>query len=213
MLSGSKWFKVADAREARRDEVIVEEVSFRHGDHTLSGSFYRPRGAGPHPAVVMILGSDRHDRDYGGVVPALGRHFGQAGIACLSWDKPGVGKSTGDYNTQTFRDRAEETLAAVQFLRGRNEIRKDRIGLWGHSQGGMVAPLAASLSGDVAFLIEVSGWQGPVWQQDPVRVRAELRAAGSPETEVEEAVAFAKKRMDMIRGTGPTKNWKRHKMQ
>jgi alpha-beta hydrolase superfamily lysophospholipase len=151
----------------------------------------------------MILGSDRHDRDYGGVGPALGRHFARAGFACLAWDKPGVGKSTGDYNTQTLRDRAEEALAAVRFLRSRNEIRADRIGLWGHSQGGMVAPLAASLSDEVAFLIEVSGWQGPVWKQDAVRVEAELRAAGFSDADVERADAFARKRMDMIRGTSP----------
>jgi pimeloyl-ACP methyl ester carboxylesterase len=67
----------------------------------------------------------------------------------------------------------------------------------------MVAPLAASISDDVAFLIEVSGWQGPVWQQDAARVGAELRAAGFPEADVEQAVRFARKRMEMIRGTGP----------
>jgi pimeloyl-ACP methyl ester carboxylesterase len=67
----------------------------------------------------------------------------------------------------------------------------------------MVAPLAAALSGDVAFLIEVSGWQGPAWQQDAIRVGAELRADGFPEADVEQAVAFAKRRMELIRGTGP----------
>ena len=205
MLSPLKWSNFADAGEAPDDEVIVEEVSFRHGDDTLFGSFYRPPGTGRHPAVVMILGSERHDRNYGGVGPALGRQFGKAGIACLAWDKPGVGKSTGEYNTQTLHDRADEALAAVRFLRGRKEIRQDRIGLWGHSQGGMVAPLAASLSTEVAFVIEISGWQGPVWQQDAVRVGAELRAAGFPDAEVARAVAFAQKRMDMIRGTGPYK--------
>jgi uncharacterized protein len=205
-ISSMKWLTVADERETTREQVILEEVSFRHGDHALCGSLYSPRATGPHPAIVMILGSDRHDRDYGGVGPALGRHFAQAGFACLAWDKPGVGKSTGDYNTQTLRDRAEEALAAVRFLRSRTEIRQDRIGVWGHSQGGMVAPLAASLSDEVAFLIEVSGWQGPVWKQDAVRVEAELRAAGFPEADVEQAVAFARKRMDMIRGTGPYKD-------
>ena len=205
-LSGMRRLTAADALEAKREQFIVEEVSFRHGDHTLSGSLYRRRGTGPHPAIVMILGSDRHDRDYGGVGPALGRHFAQAGFACLAWDKPGVGKSTGDYNTQTFPDRAEEALAAVRFLRSRKEIRPDRIGLWGHSQGGMVAPLAASLSDEVKFVIEVSGWQGPVWKQDAVRVETELRAAGFPAADIERAVTFARLRMDMIRGTGPYKD-------
>jgi putative membrane-bound dehydrogenase-like protein len=186
-----------------REPVIVEELSFRHGADTLSGSLYRPGGTGPNPAIVMILGSEGEDRDYGGVGPALGRHFARAGFACLAWDRPGVGGSTGDYNKQTFRDRAEEALAAVRFLSERKDIRKEKIGLWGHSQGGMIAPLAASLSDDVAFLIEVSGWQGPAWKQDPARVEAELRAAGFREGEVEQAVGFAQKRMELIRGTGP----------
>src|SRR5262249_13398562 len=72
-----------------------------------------------------------------------------------------------------------------------------------HSQGGMVAPLAASLSDDVAFVIEVAGWQGPAWRQDVVRVEAELRADGFPEAVIPRAAAFARTRMDLIRGTGP----------
>jgi pimeloyl-ACP methyl ester carboxylesterase len=67
----------------------------------------------------------------------------------------------------------------------------------------MVVPLAASLSDEVAFVIQVSGWQGPAWHQDAVRVEAELRAAGFPEAAIEEATAFARQRMELIRGTGP----------
>jgi pimeloyl-ACP methyl ester carboxylesterase len=67
----------------------------------------------------------------------------------------------------------------------------------------MVVPLAAALSDQVAFVIEVSGWQGPAWRQDAVRVAAELRADGFPEADVQEAVAFSQRRMALIRGTGP----------
>jgi fermentation-respiration switch protein FrsA (DUF1100 family) len=96
ILIGAKWLTRAGEQEATREQVIVEEVSFRHEDHTLSGSLYRPRSTGPYPAVVMIFGSGQQDRDSGGIGRALGRHFAQAGCACLTWDKPGVGKSTGD---------------------------------------------------------------------------------------------------------------------
>jgi pimeloyl-ACP methyl ester carboxylesterase len=161
----------------------------------------------------MILGSDRHDRNYGGVGPALGGHFARAGFASLVWDKPGVGRSSGDYNDQSLRDRADEALAAVRFLRGRDDIKRDMIGLWGHSQGGMVAPLAASLSPEIAFLIEVSGWQGAVWKQDPARVEAELRAAGFSNSDVADGVAFARKRMEMIRGTTPYEELERAQNQ
>ncbi len=184
-------------------EAAVEEIAFSHGDHRLAGSLYLPAGPGPHPAVALVYGSDPTDRAYGGVGTALGRHFARHGVACLCWDRPGKGQSTGNALAQTFRERAGEALAAVQYLRGRADVRRDRVGLWGHSQGGMVIPLAAALSGDVAFLIEVSGWQGPAWQQDAVRVGAELRADGFSEADVAEAVAFARRRMDLIRGTGP----------
>jgi uncharacterized protein len=186
-----------------RHGVAVEEVQFQHGDNRLAGSLFRPKIPGPHPAVVLILGSGAQDRAYGGVGTAVARHFSRDGFVCLVWDKPGVGKSTGDYLAQTFRDRAEEVLAAVRFLRARDDIRCDRIGIWGHSQGGMIAPLAASLADEVAFLIEVSGWQGPAWQQDLVRVEWELRADGFLEADISRATAFARMRMDFIRGTGP----------
>jgi pimeloyl-ACP methyl ester carboxylesterase len=183
--------------------VAVEDIRFTHGEDILAGSLFLPRGGGPRPAVALVLGSGAQDRAYGGAGPALGRHFARNGIVCLAWDKPGVGESTGDFNAQTFPDRAEEALAAVRLLRGRPEIRPDQVGLWGHSQGGMVVPLAASLSDQVAFVIQVSGWQGTAWRQDAVRVEAELRANGFPEADVGQATAFARARMDLIRGAGP----------
>jgi pimeloyl-ACP methyl ester carboxylesterase len=188
---------------APEPEVIVEDVQFRHGGDLLAGSLYRPGLPGRHPAVALVLGSGEWDRNYGGSTPVLARHFARNGFTCLTWDKPGVGKSTGDFNSQTIPDRAEESLAAVRFLRERPDVRPDQVGLWGHSQGGEVVPLAASLSGDVAFVIQVSGWQGPAWRQDLARVEAELRADGAPEADIEAAVAFARRRMDLILGTGP----------
>jgi pimeloyl-ACP methyl ester carboxylesterase len=199
--------RVGDERsvvpEAPQPEVTVEEVRFRHGDNVLAGSLYRPNVPGRRPAVALVFGSGAQNRHGGWVGPALGHHFARHGFVCLAWDKPGVGKSTGDFNNQTFPDRAGEALAALQFLCARPEVRRDAVGLWGHSQGGMVVPLAASQSDDVSFLIQVSGWQGPAWGQDAVRVEAEVRAAGSPDAEVKEAVAFAQLRMDLIRGKGP----------
>jgi pimeloyl-ACP methyl ester carboxylesterase len=182
---------------------VVEEVRFRSGDNLLAGVFVHPATPGPHPAVVFVYGSDPVDRTYHGAGPVLWDHFARRGFACLAWDKPGVGQSTGDYNAQSFRDRADEALAAVHFLQGRDDVRRDQVGLWGHSQGGTVAVLAASLSGDAAFLIEVSGSQVVAWQQDAARVEVQLRADGFPEADVEKATAFARMRMDLIRGKGP----------
>jgi pimeloyl-ACP methyl ester carboxylesterase len=194
---------VAADEKPERPPVRVEKVKFRHGRNVLAGDLYLPTKPGPHPAIGLVLGSGAQDRTYGGVGPALGNDFARLGFACLAWDKPGVGESTGDFHAQTFRDRAEESLAALDFLRARDDIRPDRVGLWGHSQGGMIAPLAASLSHKVAFLIDVAGWQGPAWRQDQIRVEAEMRADNCPPKDIAQAVAFAKTRMDLIRGTEP----------
>ncbi len=196
-------------QSALEQKVIVEDIHFRHGDNVLAGSLYRPNLPDPHPAVALVLGSGEQDRNYGGTGPALGQHFTRNGFTCLVWDKPGVGQSTGDFNAQTFQDRAEEALAAVRFLRERPDVRPDQVGLWGHSQGGAVVPLAASRSDNVSFIIQVSGWQGPAWRQDLARVEAELRADGSPEADVEAAVAFARQRMDLILGSGPYEDLER----
>jgi pimeloyl-ACP methyl ester carboxylesterase len=169
----------------------------------LAGVLVLPATPGPHPVVAFVYGSDPADRTYNGSAPRLWEHFARLGFACLAWDKPGVGQSTGDCHAQTFPDRASEALAAVRFLQGRNDIRPHQVGLWGHSQGGTVAPLASSLSPDVAFLIEVGGFQGACWKQDLYRVEAELRADGFPKADVKEALAFARRRMDLIRGQGP----------
>jgi pimeloyl-ACP methyl ester carboxylesterase len=180
-----------------------QEVQFRCGDNLLAGVLILPAAPGPHPAVAFVYGSNPADRTYSGSGPLLWEHFARHGFACLAWDKPSVGRSTGDFYTHTFQDRADEALAAVRFLRGRSDIRSGQVGLWGHSQGGTVAPLAASQSTEVAFIIEVGGFQGPCWQQDLYRVEAELRADGFPAADIDKAVRFARKRMDLIRGKGP----------
>jgi pimeloyl-ACP methyl ester carboxylesterase len=179
-----------------------QEVQFMSGGNTLAGVLVLPAGPGPHPAVVFLNGSDGADRTGRGRWPSVWRHFARHGFASFSWDRPGVGGSTGDFEAQTFADRADEALAAVRYLQARSEIRADAVGLWGFSQGGIVAPLAGSRSRDVAFIIEVSGFQEAAWKQDLYRVEAELRADGFAEADISEAVAFASRRMDLLRHAG-----------
>src|SRR5262245_13238257 len=71
--------------------VRTEEVRFRNGDDTLSGTLALPDTPGPHPAIAFVFGSGPADRTYNGMAPRLWRHFASHGFACLAWDKPGVG--------------------------------------------------------------------------------------------------------------------------
>jgi pimeloyl-ACP methyl ester carboxylesterase len=180
---------------------IVEDVTFRHGDNLLAGSIHRPNLPGPHPAVAFVHGSGALGRNDWTLHPPLREHLARQGIASLCWDKPGVGASTGDWTEQSFHDRAREALAAVTFLRGRADIDQKHVGLWGISQGGWICPLAASLSPDVAFIVLVSAPAGTIEEQDLYRVEQEMRGDGMPAADIEKAQAFARRRIELIRGT------------
>jgi len=203
------FFGVMVASGCRQEAVVEglteppfqhEAVSFRSGDNTLKGILVLPRTPGLHAAVAFVHGSGGLSRNDWTLHPPLREHFARQGIASLCWDKPGVGTSTGDWTQQSFHDRALEALAAVQFLRGRTDIDPKRVGLWGISQGGWICPLAAALSPDVAFIVLVSAPVGTIEEQDRYRVEQEMRADGMTEMDIEKALTFARRRIEVFRG-------------
>ncbi|NIP92257.1 MAG: alpha/beta fold hydrolase, partial [Akkermansiaceae bacterium] len=127
----------------------------------LAGTLTIPEGPGPFPAVVLISGSGPEDRDetvYGHKPFAvIADHFTRAGIAVLRFDDRGVGESSGDHGSATSEDFATDVLAGVEFLLGRSDIDPGRIGLVGHSEGGLIGPLAALRTEHVAFLVLMAG--------------------------------------------------------
>ena len=131
-------------------------------DHvTLAGTLTVPEGAGPFPAVILITGSGPQDRDEFllGHRPflVLADYLTRRGIAVLRYDDRGVAKSTGNFATSTTYDFKRDAAAAVDFLRTRPEIDAKRIGLCGHSEGGMIAPMVASEKPEVAFIVLMAG--------------------------------------------------------
>ncbi|MBW3625846.1 MAG: alpha/beta hydrolase [Armatimonadetes bacterium] len=138
-----------------------EEVEFVNtgAGIRLAGTLTLPRSGGPHPAVVLVSGSGPGVRDHGGPghrpSAVLTDHLTRQGIAVLQYDKRGCGQSEGnrDLMQSTMADFADDALAGVKYLRGRKEIDPKRVGLYGHSEGGSVVPLAASRSKDVAFIV------------------------------------------------------------
>lgn len=169
-----------------------EPARFEAPGVALAGTIHLPDGAGPHPAMVMLQGSGAADRESGGFFPPIREAFRGAGVAVLSWDKPGVGESTGDWRQRSLFDRADEALAAVDWLRAHPAIDAGRVGIWGHSQGGWVGPLTASLTTAPAFLVVNSGPGIGVDDQDLYGVEQTLRAAGGSDAEVAEALAFTR---------------------
>lgn len=124
---------------------------------TLAGTLTVPKGVGPFPAVLLISGSGPQDRNETivGHKPfwVIADYLTRRGVAVLRCDDRGVGQSTGDAATATLEDTASDVEAGVKFLKTRAEIDGSRIGLLGHSEGGAVAPLVASRSKGIAFLV------------------------------------------------------------
>ncbi|WP_414940442.1 alpha/beta hydrolase family protein [Amycolatopsis sp. cmx-11-51] len=125
------------------------DVSFTSHGVTLRGTVVAPEGDGRAPGIVMVHGSGEHDRnDYRAEAEA----FAKAGIATLIYDKRTEGYSLFERDYSVL---ADDALAAVQALRSHSGVDPARVGVWGLSEGGWVAPLAASKSKDVAFAVAV----------------------------------------------------------
>jgi pimeloyl-ACP methyl ester carboxylesterase len=144
-----------------------EDVAFEDAEaHVkLSGTLTAPQdaasGPGPFPAVVLIAGSGPNTRDE----PLMGHKFflvladwlTRHGIAVLRYDKRGTGASGGDYAKATTMDFAADAEAAAAYLRGRPEIDPRRVGLIGHSEGGLIAPMVAVKDPKIAFIVLMAG--------------------------------------------------------
>lgn len=180
-----------------------EEVRFRNGDVTLSGTLYIPSGKSARPAVVFVHGDGPDTREGYRFFADL---FARQGVATLIYDKRGVGASTGDWRQSRFRDLADDALAGVQLLRSRNDINPKQIGLWGGSQGGWIAPLAASRSQDVSFLIIKSGPAVGPAQLATYKSLTRIRNAGFSTEVIQQVTALMNLQFDILR-TG--KGWER----
>ena len=140
-----------------------EEVSYENkvqGDK-LAGTLTVPPGKGPFPAVLLITGSGPQDRDESllGHKPflVLSDYLTRRGIVVLRADDRGVGKSTGTFATGTTADFATDVDAGVEFLKSRSEVDLHKIGLIGHSEGGIIAPMVAARNHDVDFIVMMAG--------------------------------------------------------
>jgi uncharacterized protein len=140
-----------------------EEVTVQNKDAnvTLAGTFTYPEKGKNFPAVVLITGSGPQDRDEAilGHKPflVLSDYLTRHGIAVLRFDDRGIGKSTGNFSSATTKDFATDALACVEYLKTRDEVDKKHIGLIGHSEGGIIAPLVANQTKDVSFIVMMAG--------------------------------------------------------
>lgn len=173
---GGAEFKVDMGKEEVKKEKVVrpqepkapfpyseEEVTFENKKDSLSlaGTLTIPKKGKNFPAVVLISGSGPQNRDeeIANHRPfrVIADYLARNGIAVLRFDDRGVAKSTGDFSKAITTDFATDAICAVEYLKTRKEIDLTKIGLIGHSEGGLVAPLAANASKDIAFIVMLAG--------------------------------------------------------
>jgi fermentation-respiration switch protein FrsA (DUF1100 family) len=168
-----------------------EEVSYANpaASIRLAATLTIPPGQGPFPAVLLIVGSGPHDRDEAlmGHRPflVLSDYLTRHGIVVLRADKRGVGKSGGNSSTATTADFATDAEAGVVYLKERPEVNPRRIGLVGHSEGGIIAPMVAARNPDVAFIVMMAGSGVPGDQILVAQSRLISEAAGKSPAEAE----------------------------
>ena len=140
-----------------------EEVVFTNKTDgvTLKGTLTIPDSPGPFRAVILLSGSGPNDRDqlvWGHrVFLVLADYLTRQGIAVLRYDDRGVGRSGGNYDEASFENFSLDAIAACEYLKTRPEIFQDHIGFIGHSEGGAIAPIAASESDEVSFIVLMAG--------------------------------------------------------
>jgi len=176
-----------------------QEVSYRNEKDNvkIAGTLTLPRGAGPYPAVLLITGSGSQDRNetIAGHHPflVLADHLTRNGIAVLRVDDRGIGGTDLGSLSVTSENFAEDVLAGVNFLKQRKEIDPRMIGLIGHSEGGMIAPMVAARSKDVSFIVLLAGLgqRG----EDVIYTQTELihKAQGTPPERLTHILALTRR--------------------
>lgn len=196
---------------------VRQEVTYPSADGRvrLAATLTLPVGRGPFPAVVLVVGSGPATRSQPiGGQEAMARDLARHGVAALRYDKRGLGASTGDFNTATTFDLADDAAAGVAFLRGQARIDGRRVGLVGHSEGGLIGPIVASRDPGLAFLVvlaapavngaDILAEQGRLYTQtlglDAVRVEEarKLRAQMIDIIRTERDAKAAKPRLDQL---------------
>lgn len=179
-----------------------QDVTYVSAGNTLAGTLTLPSGKGPFPAVLLIAGSGPHDRDETlmGHKPflVLADYLTRRGIVVLRMDKRGVGQSKGNYAAATTADFADDAQAGVTYLKTLPDVDPRKIGLIGHSEGGIIAPMVAAHDKDVSFVVMMAGSGVPGDQILGEQQRLIALANGEPADKVAEANADEKQILAMV---------------
>jgi pimeloyl-ACP methyl ester carboxylesterase len=175
------------------------EVEFSNGDVTLIGTLTLPDGDGPWPGIVTVHGASGGLRDFR-LFTHLESLLVPAGVAVLRYDRRGSGASGGDFDAASFEVLADDALAALDVLVVQPGVDPARIGLYGFSQGGWIAPVAAARSSRVAFLVLVGACAVTPAEQMNYVARTQIAEAGHGREAVRRALEIRTAVDEAIRG-------------
>lgn len=181
-----------------------EEVSFQNSKSNISlaGTLTLPKKEGIFPAVILISGSGPQNRDEELLAHkpflVIADFLTKNGIAVLRYDDRGVGKSTGDFKSATTADFATDVESALGYLKTRKEINSSKMGVIGHSEGGIIAPIIASQSKDVNFIVLLAGTGIPGNELLLLQQSLIAKAAGVSETEIQKSAQTNARLFDLV---------------
>ncbi|ASS49714.1 MAG: hypothetical protein A3D31_09040 [Candidatus Fluviicola riflensis] len=182
----------------------TEEVTFENKSAgiTLAGTLSLPAKKGKFPVVVLISGSGPQDRNETilGHEPfaVIADYLTRNGVGVLRYDDRGAGKSTGNFGLATTTDFSTDAEAALNYLKQRKEVNKSKIGLVGHSEGGIIAPMVAARNKDVAFIIMLAGPGLPGSEILALQQALIGRAEGASEADIEENATISKGLFEIV---------------
>jgi uncharacterized protein len=180
-----------------------KDITFENGSVSLAGTVIYPTGNGPFPAIILVSGSGGQDRNSNlfGFEPfrLIAEHLASQGIAVLRYDDRGTGASTGDSPmTVTSKILATDVQAAVKFLKRDEQIDAEKIGILGHSEGGVIAPMVAVENDSIAFLVLMAGYGVKGMDLTLVQQEAIMKAQGLSEDMVTKAVDTNRKVLALL---------------
>ncbi|WP_406315059.1 alpha/beta hydrolase [Streptosporangium sp. NBC_01639] len=182
---------------------LLYEVTFSNAEVVLAGSLAVPdRHAAPSPGVVMVGGSGPSDRNNDTYFPPIRRHLVNAGIAVLSYDKRGVGASSGEWRDATLDDLATDAVAALNFLRAQPGVRADAVGLFGHSEGGWVVLRATAGQDNAPWVITNSCPGMTPANQDRYALANALRQTVTTQQDIDSTLALYDRLIEAGRSDG-----------
>jgi len=184
-----------------------EDVIYHNADKSLQygATITIPEGKGPFPAAVLITGSGPQDRDETilGHKPfaIIADHLTRNGYIILRVDDRGVGKSTGDFGQSTSEDFAKDVSNSIDYLLTRPETDKKKLGMIGHSEGGMIAPMVAVARKDIDFIVLLAGPGVRITELMEEQNAAILRSMGISDSAVTEAKSLFRRIVNVIQSS------------